>query len=50
MAIDALLWVLFAAAIAFITCGCKLTAPTTTKPTEAEPHGRGFGQSFDRAA
>jgi hypothetical protein len=47
MAADAVLWLIVAAAFAFISCGCILTA-RRDKPDEFT--AAGFGREFDRAA
>jgi len=44
MAADAALWVIFAAAIAFIVCGCRYTRPA---PKVAEDR---YEDKIDRAA
>ena len=47
MAVDVVLWFILAAAIAWIWCGCKFTAPQhkAAKPSEAS-----YEPELDRAA
>ncbi|MGC1778697.1 MAG: hypothetical protein WBB34_12165 [Xanthobacteraceae bacterium] len=47
MAVDVVLWFILAAAIAFIGCGCMLTAP---KRKAAKTSEAGFEPKLDRAA
>lgn len=47
MAADAVLWLILAAAVAFISCGCRLTA----RPKPVGGFGAAkFDREFDRAA
>jgi hypothetical protein len=47
MAVDLELWIIFAAVVAFLTCGCIYTSPKM-KPLKL--HNDVFGDEFDRAA